>query len=384
MIMKTTALALLASLSAATAQDSCFAFSNVRVAVEEGTCSGEEFLEGLQVAIDNRRRCDSDAETEIKVITGQRDLDKALAEVDRLCADYYQSSIDNSKDAGYPIKASDDELKIKEFYDGNTDANWQRENNDGDYNLEDNFSRIDAYYEASQNRAVEYPDYIENFEECEYRAAYCCWVQDRQAGDNNGNCAKRYDTNCVDADPGDNTDLCYVDMEKAPTSARVAGGYAIFPDDNEGDAHCHGFAWGNDAGLDDVFKGNNLFYVAMYDHLYQRGYVRSVPGAPMCACAEQMPVVSRADCTELDITQTVKYNWINRGFSVSTRNVNVEYNACNGANNNNNDLEAYYERLVDEGRAAEEELKALQKQLVGDCDDPIEELLSDLQGQMLA
>jgi len=43
----------------------------------------------------------------------------------------------------------------------------------------------------------------------------CCWTADRQANDNNGNCATPYDTNCVNADPGDNTDLCAVDMERA-------------------------------------------------------------------------------------------------------------------------------------------------------------------------
>mmetsp|Transcript_2528 Transcript_2528/g.3531 ORF Transcript_2528/g.3531 Transcript_2528/m.3531 type:complete len:379 (+) Transcript_2528:121-1257(+) len=378
MIMKTAALALLASLSTTSAQDSCFANSNIRVNVEEGTCSGQEYLEGLQVAIDNRNRCDSDAETEIKAITGKNNLDNALAVIDELCAEYYESVIENGRDAGWPIKAVDNELMIKAFYDGDTDANWERQTNDGAYVLKDDFARIDSYYNMAQTRAVDYPDYIENFEECEYRAAYCCWVQDRQAGDNNGNCNTPYDTNCEDADPGDNTDLCYVDMENAPGSARVAGGYAIFPDDTEGDIHCHGLAWGNDVGLDDVYKGNNLFYVAMYDHLYQRGYVRNVPGAPMCGCAEQMPIVSRADCTEMDITQTVRYSWVNQQLSVRALNVNVDFNACNGANNNNNDLEAYYERLKDEGRADEEELKALQERLVGDCDGPIADLVDSL------
>jgi hypothetical protein len=48
------------------------------------------------------------------------------------------------------------------------------------------------------------------------------------------------------------------------------------------------------------YKGNNLFYISMYDdHMYQRGYVRSVPGAPMCGCVEKMPIVTRADCTEI-------------------------------------------------------------------------------------
>jgi len=355
-------------------------FTEFTIKVDEGTCSGDEFLEGIQAAIENSRTCSGiDAEDVLKRVTGKRNVDSAIEFVDDLCAEKYQEMIDgNSLDAGWPIKASDDELKVTAFYDGDTDANWERQTNDGKYELEDDFARIDSYYDYVQKKPVEFPDYTENFEDCEYRAAYCCWVQDRQAGDNNGNCDTPYDTNCVDADPGDNTDLCYVDMEKAPQSARVAGGYAVFPDDDEGAVHCHGLAWGNDAGLDDVYKGNNLFYVAMYDHLYQRGYVRNVPGAPMCACAEKMPVVSRADCTEMDITQRVDYKYTDGALTLLVRNISVDFNACNGANNNNNDLEAYYERLVDEGRADEEELEQLQTQLVGDCEGPLEDFIDSI------
>ena len=49
-----------------------------------------------------------------------------------------------------------------------------------------------------------------------------------------------------------------------------------------------------------MYRGNNLFYVSLYDHMYVRGYVKNIPSAPMCACAEQMPTVSRADCTQID------------------------------------------------------------------------------------
>lgn len=371
MIMKTAALALLASLSTATAQDSCFANRSIRINVEEGVCSGEEFLEGLQVHIDKTKKCDSDAETEIKAITGKMNLDNALTVIDELCAEYYKTNIQS-----HGKIYGDDELKIKEFYDGGTGANWQRQTNSGKYVLKDDFAKIVTNKELALLKPIEYPDYIENFEECEYRAFYCCWVSDRQAKDNNGNCNSPYDTNCVDADPSDNTDLCYVDMENAPSSARVAGGFAIFPDDIEGDVQCEGFAWGNDSGLDDVYKGNALFHIAMYENLYHKGYVRNVPGAPMCGCAEQMPIVSRADCRELDISQTIRYIWNSPVLSVRALNVDVNVKICHGANNNHNDLEAYYERLVMEGRADEEELEALQERLVGDCDGPIEDFVN--------
>jgi len=41
--------------------------------------------------------------------------------------------------------------------------------------------------------------------------------------------------------------------------------------------------------------------------MYVRGYVKNIPGAPMCACAEQMPTVSRADCTQIDFES--KFPW---------------------------------------------------------------------------
>ncbi len=126
---------------------------------------------------------------------------------------------------------------------------------------------------------------------CTTNAAMCCWTKDRQAADNNGNCNRNtYSENCVDANPGDNTDLCYVDLERgAAATGNQQSGIVGFPGDQnrdggEGAAHCHGLAWAND--VDDAsarYKGNNLFFVAMYDHMYQRGYVENVPGAPMCA-----------------------------------------------------------------------------------------------------
>ena len=164
-------------------------------------------------------------------------------------------------------------------------------------------------------------------------------------------------------------------------AAHVAGGFSIFPDNKEGPIHCHGFAWSkNDDAAMTRYKANNLFYVSMYDHMYTRGYVRAVPGAPMCGCAEDMPIVSRADCTEMDIEETWRFHHVaGVGFSVSLRDVDIAYNACQGANNNNNDLEAYIERLVDEGEFKEIHFERIKQNIVGDdnCDDAIANLLAE-------
>jgi hypothetical protein len=50
----------------------------------------------------------------------------------------------------------------------------------------------------------------------------CCWVQDRQAGDDNRNCEEPYEENCVNEDPMDNVDICAVDMGRSPESNRVS------------------------------------------------------------------------------------------------------------------------------------------------------------------
>ena len=37
-----------------------------------------------------------------------------------------------------------------------------------------------------------------------------------------------------------------------------------------------------------------LFDVAFKQSLYDKGYVKNVPGSPMCGCIEKMPTVTRA------------------------------------------------------------------------------------------
>jgi len=133
---------------------------------------------------------------------------------------------------------------------------------------------------------------------CESNVAMCCWHRDRQYFDNNGNCGH---TDCANQDPGDNTDLCWVE-----------DGGEIFPypkDDTEKNLHCHGIAWSNLGEKEDIntdAKYNSLFYVSLYDHLFKRGYAESLTNdpniagdVPMCGCVEDMPAVARADCNEV-------------------------------------------------------------------------------------
>jgi len=116
-------------------------------------------------------------------------------------------------------------------------------------------------------------------------------------------------------------------------------------------------AWGNDVTDHTArYKSNNLFYVSAYDHMYVRGYVKNIPGAPMCGCVEQMPTVSRSDCTQVDLTEKIEIKY-SADSTVTTRftEVHVDFNACRGINNRNNDLYAYMGRLYYEKKVTAEQ-----------------------------
>lgn len=225
-----------------------------------------------------------------------------------------------------------------EYYNGGTFLNTEYENVD----IRDKAPFVDTKYEeVAEQRLLEFPEtYIKNnFHKCQAQTVMCCWVQDRQA-DNDGNCAEN---NCEDKDPADNTEICAVDLHKAKRNNHVSGGFALFQGDTAGDAHCHGFSWSNNTSDESYqYRGNNLFYVSMYDHLNVRGYVREVPGAPMCSCLEKMPVVSRADCTEVTVNEgyVFKYNVNDRSKSLIITDTEVEFNACT-----NNDLRTRFDEL---------------------------------------
>jgi len=273
-------------------------------------------------------------------------------------------------------KRGDDLAFEKLFYDGRTD--WQEEvettseTADGTATsvLREDAAQVRTFFRGTaQGRRVAWPGSLSNFQSsvadddgeptCATNAAMCCWPKDRQANDNNGNCATPYDQNCVDNDPGDNTNLCFVDPARgnASTGYDAPDGVLVYPNDNgdgEGAVHCHGLAWSNDVNSPlSRYKANNLFFVSMYDHMHQRGYVQNIPGAPMCGCVEQMPTVSRSDCTQVDLTETVKITYdpddAETPFTSKITHVDVDFNACQGINNRNNDLWAYMARLYYQG-----------------------------------
>jgi len=302
---------------------------------------------------------------------------------------------------------------VRRYYNGGTYWNEEQETKYGDQG-EGNPSNVlrsrnqiigdaervqEVYDGVGRSKKVEFPDYLSNFENCQYNAAYCCWPGDRQANDNNGNCRDPYDSRCIDRVPSDNTNVCYIDLERGANSTGFESeeGYEIFPFDDandnnnptdrgEGQVHCHGFAWA-EQGYDKsaVYKGNNLFYVSMYDHMTQRGYVRNLPGAPMCACAEQMPIVERSDCTQIAVDEEFKFTYDFGNSSISLEKLYIDFQSCQGydreGRNDDNDLWSYSNRLFQEGKLSAEKLAYLSTVLVGEnpdrCDDATDRFMQE-------
>lgn len=218
--------------------------------------------------------------------------------------------------------------------------------------------KIDAYYQATSHGATNsrLQATFENVQNCELQSIMCCFGRDRQSGDNNGNC--KLNQCGKNADPADNSNLCWTEPSMT-----------TFPNREEGHTHCHGFAWAEDENdFISQLKYNNFFYVSMYDHLYTRGYVQnqvvhkngnSKDYVPMCSCIENMPPVSRSDCTQMDVTLTFRLS-VDPEYGVlkaeSLNDLDIDFNACQGydyndpTRNENNDLASYAVRLVAEGK----------------------------------
>jgi hypothetical protein len=171
--------------------------------------------------------CANDAETELLLHLGSP-ADPAAA-VRALCIPAWDNAFSVPFEDIARMPQADFEQR---YYNGGTDWNEEVETLYEDpLGERSNILRVDAqrvrqfYEQESEHVRVGLPSYngsdlTNNFDPstCSTQAVMCCWTTDRQANDGNGNCDDPYDLKCVDKDPGDNTDLCYVDLERGNTS----------------------------------------------------------------------------------------------------------------------------------------------------------------------
>ena len=343
-------------------------------------CGYDQLVATLEDHVTNvwSMTCAHDMKTELRLILGVGTDQEARDLVWQACREGFERKEENGFLPFSSISGDNTHVWDKGYFDGGTNWNDLRETADINGVLKHQPWAVynprvgpTSWSRAQYNAGIEWPDYLPNFANCELNAVNCCWVQDVVAeGNGDGDCEVPYDENCVNANPMDNTDVCYVDMSRSPTSNRVRSGFALYETEAEDDTHCHGFAWSSDANdVTSVFKGNTLFFVSMWDHMQDRGYVKNVPGAPMCACIEQMPTVTRTDCSTVDLSvMWVGFRFYpNVGFDFEIGYTEVNFRDCDGIGGVTDDLDAHYRKLVQEGKATQEDYDDLVDEfLVGD------------------
>jgi len=231
------------------------------------------------------------------------------------------------------------------YFDGSTLWNDEKTlNEDGD-----SISRTWDIHEQTRiawpNLEGSYED--DNFQNCDARAVMCCFTDNHKT------------------ELSTNAQVCYHDMEDSATSNHIKAGWTLFDSETEG-AYCTAFSWHDDEGhMTARYRGNALFYTSMYSGLYDAGMAKSIPSAPMCACIEQMPVVSHADCVSVAATDEL----YELSFTPDTISVRLAASVTYG--NCGNFIDHYATMATDE------ELTDLKSKIVGECDEPRKEFLND-------
>jgi len=206
------------------------------------------------------------------------------------------------------------------------------------------------FYEEENYGAVEgYGAHMTNFdldEGCDLRTVMCCFVDK------------------ADGVFDDNTEVCHHDLHQAKFSNHVDNGYAFF---EAGDpTHCIGFSW-KEGGESDALKGNALFHIS-YRYRMEQGYAKNIPGAPMCACIEQMPAVEKASCVDVSGGASFTFTYNSADSITGTNSAVVTYGDCGG-----DDLKTFFSGSVEEEDELDKYLVG-----VGDCESSKEDFLNKI------
>jgi len=233
----------------------------------------------------------------------------------------------------------------KEFMDGNTDLNYPGAEvpldnaRIGRFDNNADSDNVIAWprYEARKTQGYSMSNFDLNY--CGLRAAMCCYVDNKN-----------------EADFTSNTQACYHNITEEKASSHLVNGLSFF--DFNDPTHCIGFSWSQDENNPSNFLKGNALYDISYKYHYETGYNNNVPGAPMCACIEQMPVVEDAKCRKVDgsAEYTFKYQGSNSLEHVTT-NAAVTYEDCGGTLRESylgpvDDLPKLQERLVGAGQCS--------------------------------
>ena len=94
-----------------------------------------------------------------------------------------------------------------------------------------------------------------------------------------------------------------------------------------------------------------------------------------------MPLVSRSDCTQIDIEAWTEVLVVGNDIT-AVEHMEIAFNACEGIDDTDNDLEAHFELLVEEGIMSDEDLEIFGETVVGEdnCEAAIEDFFARRRG----
>lgn len=334
--------------------DACLGGTNWKVAANN-ECSIESFKEALKPRFDKRcKRFGLSLDEDLQLLLGASSEKEARGKIEDICADAIGerhpkkiefSSISN-KAKGFDAA----------FFDGGTSWNEGelQQLNKGSFRGS-GARRIEMYDRQSKRRVVKWPDDTPTLGSCQANAAMCCWPEsgdvpaemygedcDPIDGESDCTVSRSIMHNSTHPQVG-NADICLVDLNKS-RSSRFDDGITIFPNNTR--VHCSGIAWENDANYwNSYLKGNLLFQSSMM-LMKNGGHAKNLPAAPMCGCIEQMPIVTRADCTEAYTTARFVFQYrstIPELKAFASKHL-IQYRECKGLNATN-DLRSFYDKL---------------------------------------
>mmetsp|Transcript_45698 Transcript_45698/g.67468 ORF Transcript_45698/g.67468 Transcript_45698/m.67468 type:complete len:1196 (-) Transcript_45698:285-3872(-) len=341
----------------------------------DGECNYESarkaYLDVFNDYMNRSSDCSRTAEEDFLLLLNAVDSSEGEDKVHAICGEAFDNAIEIPF-KNIAMQTRDYEFE-RRFFNGDTRWNEETETPGGTSVLRTDATNVRQFFHNfAKNVHVEWPDELSNFKKCTTNAAMCCWPRDRQANDKEGTCRKPYDSECYDKNPLVNTNLCFMDLAKGDTSTDFGSlGTVVFQNDEDEPIHCDGFAWGNDPNdFTNRYKANNLFFISMYHNMLERGYVENIPGAPMCACVEQMPVVTRSGCKQIDVDENFKFTYDGTSFTAELTDINIVFQDCEGLNNSRDDLRAYMGKLYREGKVTSDQYAALGNVLVGPSNCP--------------
>lgn len=264
---------------------------------------------------------------ELGILLGVTNDDTILqATLGDKCADALEPTIDLSDTTAKGPQF------LKNFLDGGTTWNDNYESASGTYNLAADAAIVPTVYSQSATSSVfgkpnggaedEYSGYFSNFyigeTECRSGAISCCYTDNR----------------LPNKDFIGNAEMCALDMTFARQSNHInRAAFTYYDSASDNEAYCTGFAY-EEESFGEAVKYNTLFHMAMMTNLYDDGYVKNIPGAPLCGCVEQMPIVSNVKCTKAIEGYTID-------TSTGEISVNISWADCGTS-----DLATYYDTLA--------------------------------------